>query len=50
MASILFRVSPTDPPTYAGVAFILLASGLLAAWVPAVRATRVDPMRALRTE
>jgi ABC-type lipoprotein release transport system permease subunit len=43
-------VSPTDPPTFAGVALLLAASGMLAAWVPAMRATRVDPMVALRCD
>ena len=50
MASVLFNVSPNDPPTYAGVALILAVSSILAAWLPAHRATRVDPMVALRYE
>jgi len=50
MTSVLFNVSPTDPPTYLGVLVILALSSVLAAWVPAHRATRVDPMRALRCE
>jgi len=50
MASQLFGVSTTDPPTYVMVAVILAASSVLAAWVPAYRATRVDPMRALRCD
>jgi len=50
MASILFGVNPTDPPTFASVAMILAASALLASWVPAWRASRVDPMVALRHE
>jgi ABC-type antimicrobial peptide transport system permease subunit len=50
MASQLFGVSTSDPPTYAIVGVILAASSVLAAWVPAYRATRVDPMRALRCE
>jgi putative ABC transport system permease protein len=50
MATVLFGVSPTDPPTYVGVILILVASSLLAAWVPAHPATQIDPMRALRTE
>src|SRR5262249_14338475 len=50
MATVLFGVSPTDPPTYVGVILILVASTLLAACVAARRASRIDPMRALRTE
>jgi putative ABC transport system permease protein len=50
MATILFGVSSTDPPTYAIVAAILALSSVMAAWVPAYRATRVDPMRALRCD
>jgi predicted permease len=50
MASQLFGVSTTDPPTYAMVGLILALSSVLAAWVPAYRATRVDPMRALRCD
>ena len=50
MASLLFGVSAADPPTFAGVAVILAASGIVAAWVPTLRATRVDPMAALRSE
>jgi len=50
MASQLFGVSSTDPPTYVIVAIILAFSSVIAAWVPAYRATRVDPMRALRCD
>ena len=50
MTSVLFGVSSTDPPTYLGVVLILALSSVLAAWVPAHRATRVDPMRALRCD
>jgi putative ABC transport system permease protein len=50
MTSVLFNVSATDPPTYLGVVLVLALSSVLAAWVPAHRATRVDPMRALRCE
>ena len=50
MASVLFGITATDPPTYIGVIAILALSSVLAAWVPAHRATRVDPMRVLRCD
>lgn len=50
MASMLFGIRPDDPPTYVGVAVVLVVSSLLAAWVPARRATRVSPMVALRSD
>jgi putative ABC transport system permease protein len=50
IAALLFNVSPTDPATFALVAAFLFAISMLASYVPASRATRVDPMRALRSE
>ena len=47
---LLFQESPRDPLVFAVVAVVLLAVAALASFVPARRAARVDPMRALRTE
>jgi predicted permease len=50
MQVILFDVPPRDPITYASVALVLASAGLLACLIPARRATRVDPIVALRAE
>jgi predicted permease len=50
ITSLLFEVNPIDPLTYAMVSLVLIGATMLASYVPALRATRVDPIMALRSE
>ena len=50
MAGILFGLSPSDPLTFALVPLVLAAVVLVATWLPARRAVRLDPIEALRTD
>jgi len=50
MSAFLFGVDPIDPATYAAVSIILTATALLATYLPARRASRVNPIIALRAD
>jgi putative ABC transport system permease protein len=50
LESLLYGVSPRDPGIFAGTALILLGVALVACWLPARRAARLNPLQALRTE
>jgi putative ABC transport system permease protein len=50
IAALLFETSAADPPTFSVVPLLLFGVALLASYLPARRAARVDPMRALRYE
>jgi len=50
LSALLFQVSPSDPVSLGGACLVLVVIGALAAYVPARRATRIDPVQALRAE
>jgi len=50
LGSFLFEVKPVDPVIYAGVSILLAAATILACWIPARRASRIDPIVTLRAE
>jgi ABC-type antimicrobial peptide transport system permease subunit len=50
MRTLLYEVSPLDPVLYGAPALVLLAVATIASWIPARRATRIDPATVLKQE
>ncbi len=50
ISALLYGITPNDPPTFAGMTAILITVAAFASWLPARRASRLDPMAALRTD
>jgi ABC-type antimicrobial peptide transport system permease subunit len=50
LSSLLFEITPLDPATFFAVSLLLLAVALVACWIPARRALRIDPIQALREQ
>jgi putative ABC transport system permease protein len=50
LSSLLYEITPTDPATFSAVSLLLIGVALIACWIPARRAARIDPIQALRTE
>ena len=50
LRSFLYNVDPTDPLTFVGVVSVLVVAAIVACWIPARQATKVDPVQTLRYE